>query len=558
MYYRHCCPYINVLYLQAPIAEPDFLDLNAIPGKDAESASATSPPPPFIELPPVGAPLVVHDNLPDAFTIPETPSKVLQPSSLLGHSSEYGTGLAAAAVRVLREEEKECDGQIKDQITAAQNIAKRRLVSHIPTIKVGNEDGGDEALPITGEEGAQAPPVEYKQDVVLDMEGYHSRERSDRTVTGSERDIGAMVDGVRHGVKKQSVLALSFPVEDSGVLRSDRRHSQEYLTSNEEDLTPTSSRAQSPEPTTPGTSPSTHGVPMQRATSEPPGIGHAPAASPPRYSWEWGNFPKSTSTPKLPESEPASRPPERASTLPNAPPTPPSMRDEKSAVAATVDEELTVHFGKGGRLTAGDAGGFMLELEGRTVNFDLSLCGDLGEVMKRGAGEVEKAVKRFAERRVTFQQFIDDPVIVHNDDLCVRWRGRYVFSLISSFRITCVDRGRRRFISRKDSSPILAALIVWRQSTLRAAVGATSEEEPLSSSDERDLLRPAAGSQFAVKTSRSSWRLGWWRTQSAREISAQATDSKEPTSGPMGPLRPGLQPVASAPDSMVSVFPIFY
>lgn len=98
------------------------------------------------------------------------------------------------------------------------------------------------------------------------------------------------------------------------------------------------------------------------------------------------------------------------------------MRGENSAVA--VDEELAVHFGKGGRLTAGDAGGFVLELEGRTVNFDLSFCGDLGEVVKQDNEAAEKAVRRFAERRVTFQNFIDDPAIVHHDDLCVRWGDR--------------------------------------------------------------------------------------------------------------------------------------
>jgi hypothetical protein len=103
------------------------------------------------------------------------------------------------------------------------------------------------------------------------------------------------------------------------------------------------------------------------------------------------------------------------------------MRDEKSC--AVVDEELAVHFGKGGWLTAGDAGGFVLELEGRTVNFDLSLCGDLGGAVTRGDWEVENAVRRFSQHRVTFQQFIDDPTIVHNDDLCVRWRDRCVFSL---------------------------------------------------------------------------------------------------------------------------------
>ena len=118
----------------------------------------------------------------------------------------------------------------------------------------------------------------------------------------------------------------------------------------------------------------------------------------------------------------------------------------------------------------------------------------------------------------------------------------------------CVDCGGRRFISRKDSSPVLAALIVWRASTLRAAVGATSEEEPLSSSDERELLRPTAELQPSVKTSRSSWRLGWWRSRSAREVGAQTLDSREQTGGPAESQRPGLLPAASAPESMVSSY----
>ena len=234
--------------------------------------------------------------------------------------------------------------------------------------------------------------------------------------------------------------ALLFSVRDSDILPSGRRHSQGDLTVTEEDLTPTSSRAQSPELTTPGTSAS-HGVPMQRATSEPPEIGHSASVSPPRYSWEWGNFPKSTSIPSHSESEPASRAPERTSTHPYIPTTPTMALHEKSATVA--DEEPAVHFGKGGRLTAGDAGGFVLELEGSTVNFDLSLCGDLGEMIKRGTGAVEKASRRFAQRRVTFQQFIDDPAIVHNDDLCVRWRDRYLL-----------------FLSRNSGRSVLIAVVV--------------------------------------------------------------------------------------------------
>lgn len=157
---------------------------------------------PFVELPPVDRPLVAPENLPDAPTIPETPSEALQPSSLLGRSTEYGTELAAATIRALKEGQKDHVGRIKDQVAAAQNIAKRRLAPHIPSVNVRDEDQGDEALPVMDQKEARTPSVEYKHDVVLDMEGYHSRERSDTTVTDSERSVETGTHGVHREVKK--------------------------------------------------------------------------------------------------------------------------------------------------------------------------------------------------------------------------------------------------------------------------------------------------------------------------------------------------------------------
>lgn len=195
-----------VLFSQTPIAEPDFLDLDAVQGTATAatgSASATSLHTPFIDLPPADTLPIAHENLPHTSTIPETPSEVLQPSSLLVRSTEFGTGLAATAVRALKEEVKDHVGQFKDQTVAAQNFADKRLSLHLPSRKVGNEDKGGDALPYMSTEGVQAPSVAYKHDVVLDMEGYHSRERSDGTVTGSEVGIEAVADGVRHEVKEQ-------------------------------------------------------------------------------------------------------------------------------------------------------------------------------------------------------------------------------------------------------------------------------------------------------------------------------------------------------------------
>lgn len=142
----------------------------------------------------------MHNNLSDASTIPETPSEVLQPSSLLVRSTGFGTELAATAARALREGENAHVGQFKD---AAQNITKRRLAPHLPSIRVGSEDQGDESLPVMSAEGVQAPSIAYKGDVVLDMKGYHSRERSDRTVTGSEIGVENMANRVPHEMKKQ-------------------------------------------------------------------------------------------------------------------------------------------------------------------------------------------------------------------------------------------------------------------------------------------------------------------------------------------------------------------
>ena len=191
---------------QTRIAEPDFLDLDAVPGKDTTptgSVFATSPPAPFIDLPPADTPPVAHDNFSGGSTIPETPSEVLQPSSLLVRTAEFGTGLAATAVRALKEEEKDHVSQFKVQTATAQNFAKKRLAPHLPSIQVGNKDKGDESLPDISTEGVQAPSVAYKHDVVLDMEGYHSKERSDGTVTGSDVGVETVADGVRHKVMKQ-------------------------------------------------------------------------------------------------------------------------------------------------------------------------------------------------------------------------------------------------------------------------------------------------------------------------------------------------------------------
>ena len=85
------------------------------------------------------------------------------------------------------------------------------------------------------------------------------------------------------------------------------------------------------------------------------------------------------------------------------------------------EEDADIHFGRGGWLTADDNGAYVLEFKGRITQFDLSLCGDLSALVQKSEEEANRA---FMQKRVPFQRFIDEPEIVHKDELCIFWRGR--------------------------------------------------------------------------------------------------------------------------------------
>jgi hypothetical protein len=95
------------------------------------------------------------------------------------------------------------------------------------------------------------------------------------------------------------------------------------------------------------------------------------------------------------------------------------------------EEDADIHFGRGGWLTSDhDNGGYVLEFKGRIKRFDLSLCGN---VMQKTP---EEADALFMQKRVSFQRFIDDPSIVHKDELTIRWRGRYVGPFVGDILLT--------------------------------------------------------------------------------------------------------------------------
>lgn len=87
-----------------------------------------------------------------------------------------------------------------------------------------------------------------------------------------------------------------------------------------------------------------------------------------------------------------------------------------------------------------------------------------------------------------------------------------------------------RYITREDASPLMGALVLWRTTALQSnlidlppdpssPLSPQSDDEPLSSSDERDEFR-RSGSE-PLETSRkpksSSWSRWWSRSRNNRD-----------------------------------------
>jgi phosphatidate phosphatase LPIN len=83
-----------------------------------------------------------------------------------------------------KEEETERAGQLKDKLVATSNMVTNNLRRTRNNEAVPEPDVGDEALPNVPK--GSPPPVAHLSDVMIDMAGYHSKDASDQTVTGSE------------------------------------------------------------------------------------------------------------------------------------------------------------------------------------------------------------------------------------------------------------------------------------------------------------------------------------------------------------------------------------
>lgn len=221
------------------------------------------------------------------------------------------------------------------------------------------------------------PDVVQGRDVILDMDGYHrENKRSNAEASGREdhhsvletftRDLLAAVPD-----EKRPVLPLRATDPDVPAPASPQSDILDFPVDRQErdrrrfDRAKSEPPVESPEPLSPRLDPSK-------------------AASAMDYAWDWGRIPDSSADGHIA--------PERRQTLP---PTD-NQSGETSTRLRNVEENPYL---------------FIFDAEGRTHTFELALCHD--------APQVEETA--FLETRVTFQDFIENPSLVDDPKLVVRY-----------------------------------------------------------------------------------------------------------------------------------------
>ncbi|KLO19940.1 LNS2-domain-containing protein [Schizopora paradoxa] len=429
------------------------------------------------------------------------------PLNILDRTAHLGKAVVRAAVETEREQREFA----RDQIAAARNVAANAYRN----VSFGRgQEQGDEALPPIKDGEGEPPNIRYQGDVVLDMAGYHD---------GSMK----RTSGVNDNADTESNPVSSGP-------STPRSGPSGLITP--EPSTPGSSRPSSPLQRLPKLSrriSKTHAFPTFRANSEPPEFNEDGS---PRYSWDWGAFPQPSpikTTHPLPEVQRScSVPPDFDSDQPSLQTPPRSYSSETPSPPSSppTPNSLSIqHFGEGGELTADERNSkrFFVTLGGRTYEFELSIC----EGLTDGEDEIADA-KRFKEGKVSFRRFMKYPAIVHDENLVVKWDGKY--------------------ITRRDGSQLLVALVTWRDAALAKPANAStlSEEEPLSSSDERE---PEDTTDNSTPKKTSSW-VRWWRSSRSDTTKVPTTSTASSKTSPPSPSRPNLVPSASAPADQERTF----
>lgn len=203
------------------------------------------------------------------------------------------------------------------------------------------------------------------------------------------------------------------------------------------------------------------------------------------------------------------------------------------------EKESGDEFGSGGRLTSSrrDPTRFGVFIEGKSLAFELALAPSSTPLAVFTGHDELAAADAFSQGQITYARFMapEGERIVKDERLVIRWAGG-------------------QYITRAAASPLMGALVLWREAALRAEGGGDAgfpspmaspklepqrEEEPLSEGEEeRGVTEPGlkrAESEpiettVARKPSSSGWSRWWSRSQTSREaeVQAQAQPSGRP------------------------------
>ncbi|KAH9850822.1 LNS2-domain-containing protein [Lenzites betulinus] len=542
------------------------------PSPEPKDAAGSSQEPEFLDLDASTENQTSADQTTTASQKP-TEDNASEGPSLLTRTAQIGKAMIGAAHEVektekdrlkdktvleaLKETEEEKRAYVRDRAAATVNATHNAAVN-FPSVY----EKGDEVLPEEEIEKAHEPEVRYTDSVVFDTEGYHAhahgREASDATI------------------------------------KSKRTRSSSRSSTSSPDRTPGPSRTPSPAQSTPPSS-AAIAFPSFRATSEPPPDHdeypvpstsrlddtiiptHSPAATAAirphlsslatshssdaeEYTWDWGNFPQKTPirttfphtvghahghshlggasmdlTPRKGKGRMMSEVPDAEQIA----------RNRAHSITGGTDMTDDTSYGLGGRLTVdkSDTTRFRVFIEGRVVEFELAVvppydgknpaAGPLG-----GEDEVEDE-KRFEKNIVEFDRFMSDEQIVADANLVLRWAGD-------------------KYIRRHDGSPLMEALVTWRESALRdkhshissrptSPTLVSDDEAAKSEGDEPNMQdrRPmrsitvignetAGDSSPRAAPTSSSW-VRWWSRSRHTETTRPdlSHTNSEPSSGPV-------------------------
>ncbi|KAJ6539705.1 Lipin/Ned1/Smp2-domain-containing protein [Mycena capillaripes] len=408
----------------------------------------------------------------------------------------------------------------------------------------------DRALKVV-QESMAANEVQYKPDIALDGQGYHSRSKHDRDRTITEDDDGTYrsptPSPTSQSDEKSRMGALpkldveyswewgAFPQPSPMKASFGMGGRAESGMGGGKEVAATwgrSSRAKAKRISELDMSVDLRGMPEEDEDAEP-------AAS--------GSGARSRSVPPALEGSP-SRTRRRARVVVD-----PFEDDEVEGgelTASPVAADEVVGYGAGGRLSASqsDPTKFTVAIEGKKVEFELSLVSNTASDDEESETEVRgrrdrngssggtrlfdrrdevEAERLFGKGQIDINRFLEDETVVSDPRLVIRWAGDH-------------------YITRTDGSPLMDALVLWRdalvkQSTdgipLRPTSPASDEEDtksvPGTPTDEEEPQRrfersksePPEAAPTGKPTS-SSW-VQWW-SRSKRDAAPTTKDDRPP------------------------------